>query len=65
MFKKNKEIIIFLTRIYYEIFDEVAQIALRQSFIYPASEDRLLTEWYNNTILTLIKTILHYIIYII
>ena len=56
--KKNKEIIIFLTRIYYEIFDEVAQIALRQSFIYPKYliKDRLLTEWYNNTILTLIKS---------
>lgn len=55
--KKNKEIIIFLTRIYYEIFDEVAQIALRQSFIYPKYliKDRLLTEWYTNTILPLIK----------
>ncbi len=55
--KKNKEIIIYLIKLYYEIFDEVAQIALRQSFIYPKYliKDRLLTEWYNNNIIVLMK----------
>ena len=55
--KRSKEIIIFLTRVYYEIFDEVAQIGLRQSFTYPKYliKDKTLTKWYNDNILTLVR----------
>ena len=55
--KKDKEIIIFLMRIYYEIFDDVSQIALRQSFVYPKYiiKDKNLTNWYSKNILPLVK----------
>lgn len=55
--KKNKEIIIFLMRIYYEVFDEVSQIALRQSFVYPKYiiKDKTLTNWYSKNILPLVR----------
>tara|TARA_B100000886_G_C20021284_1_gene325975 strand:+ start:177 stop:509 length:333 start_codon:yes stop_codon:yes gene_type:complete len=56
--KRDKQIIIFLMRIYYEIFDDVSQIALRQSFVYPKYiiKDKTLTKWYSKNILPLVKT---------
>ena len=44
-------------RIYYEIFDDVSQIALRQSFVYPKYiiKDKNLTNWYSKNILPLVK----------
>lgn len=56
--KRDKQIIIFLMRIYYEIFDDVSQIALRQSFVYPKYiiKDKTLTNWYSKNILPLVKT---------
>lgn len=55
--KKNKEIIIYLMMLFYEIFDDVSQIALRQSFVYPKYliKDKLLTKWYSENILPLVK----------
>ncbi len=55
--KKNKEIIIFLIRIYFEIFDDVARIALKHSFVYAkyTIKNKSLFDWYDKTILPLVK----------
>lgn len=57
--KKNKAIIIYLTRLYFEAFDDIAQIALRQSFFYAKytiKNNKDLTKWYSNNIIPLIKS---------
>jgi len=57
--KKRKEIIIYLIRLYFEVFDDVAKIALRQSFFYAKyiiKKDNNLVNWYNNNIIPIIKS---------
>tara|TARA_B100001093_G_C26489442_1_gene868404 strand:+ start:8 stop:343 length:336 start_codon:yes stop_codon:yes gene_type:complete len=56
--KKSKEIIVFLIMLYYEIFDEISKIALRQCFFYGKyiiKNDRSFTKWYNEYIIKLFK----------
>ena len=56
--KKKKNIIIFLIRLYFEIFDEFTQIALKHSFVYAKytiKNDKSLFNWYDKHIIPLIK----------
>lgn len=55
---ESKEIIIYLIQMYFEIFNSVTQIALRQSFFYGKymiKRDDDLVDWYSDHIIPLIK----------
>ena len=53
----RKNTIIFLFKIYFEIFSETQQIALRQSFYYGKFKikNTELINWYSNTIIPIIR----------
>ena len=53
----RKSTIIFLFRIYFDLFSFSQQIALRQSFYYGKFKikNKKLQKWYNDNILTVIK----------
>tara|TARA_Y100000768_G_C23773336_1_gene584389 strand:+ start:182 stop:505 length:324 start_codon:yes stop_codon:yes gene_type:complete len=53
----RKSTIIFLFRIYFDLFSFSQQIALRQSFYYGKFKikNKKLQKWYNNNILPIIK----------
>jgi hypothetical protein len=53
----RKNTIVFLFKLYFEIFSETQQIALRQSFYYGKFKikDKELINWYSNTIIPIIR----------
>lgn len=55
--KNSKECIIFLINLYFEKFDVVTKIALRQSFFYGKYliKDKPTKAWYNDNIIPLIR----------
>jgi len=54
---ERKSTIIFLFRIYFEIFSQTEQIGLRQSFFYGKYKlkKKSMVSWYNKCIIPLIK----------
>jgi len=56
--KENKEIIIYLMGLYFEIFDEVSQIGLKHLFVhgkYLIKKNYQLNQWYDKNIIPLVK----------
>jgi hypothetical protein len=55
--QNRKNTIIFLFQCYFDLFTQVEQIALRQSFFYGKYriKNKQLTQWYSDTILPIIR----------
>ena len=57
--KSRRSTVIFLVRQYYEIFDEIQQIAMRQCFFYGKYKmrDKGDRKWYDECVLPLVRSV--------
>jgi len=57
--KRRRSTIIFLVRQYYEIFNDIEQIAIRQSFFYGKYKmsDKGDRKWYDECVLPLVRRV--------